>query len=201
MNSRPTPIGELCTGIFDGPHATPELFDEGKAVFLGISEITADGHLDLSEARWVAEKDYEKWTRRVVPKEGDIVFTYEATLHRYARIPNELSCCLGRRTALIRPDPDRVNPDFLFQYLFSPAWRAQVESNVISGATVNRIPLAKFPEFEVMLPSRPDQDQIAATLTAYDKLIFNVSLQREKLTKAKALMLPLLMGPREVPST
>ena len=165
-------------------------------MFLGIREITSDGHLDLSEARWVAERDYEKWTRRVVPQAGDIVFTYEATLHRYARIPQELDCCLGRRTALIRPDPQRVNPDFLFQYLFSPAWRAQVESNVISGATVNRIPLSKFPAFEVMLPPRGEQDKIAATLTAYDKLISNISMQREKLTKAKGLMLPLLMGSR-----
>lgn len=196
MSAEPKAIGSLCIGIFDGPHATPKLFDNGKAVFLGIREITADGNLDLSNARWVAENDYERWTRRVIPQEGDIVFTYEATLHRYARIPSELVCCLGRRTALIRPDPEQVNPDYLFQYLFSPTWRAQVEANVISGATVNRIPLTKFPEFQVMLPSRPEQDEIASTLTVYDKLISNVSMQREKLTKAKALMLPFLMNAR-----
>lgn len=194
MSAKPRAIGSLCIGIFDGPHATPTLFDEGKGVFLGIREITADGNLDLSSARWVAENDYEKWTRRVIPEEGDIVFTYEATLHRYARVPSGLVCCLGRRTALIRPDPKQVNPDYLFQYLFSPTWRAQVEANVVSGATVNRIPLAKFPDFEVLLPSRDEQDQIASTLTAYDKLISNVAIQREKLAKAKALMLPLLMS-------
>ena len=194
MIVEPRTIGSLCIGIFDGPHATPTLFDEGKAVFLGIREITADGTLDLSSARWVTQNDYEKWTRRVIPEDGDIVFTYEATLHRYARIPAGLVCCLGRRTALIRPDPEEVNPDYLFQYLFSPTWRAQVEANVISGATVNRIPLSKFPDFEVMLPSRPEQDEIASTLTAYDKLISNVSNQREKLAKAKALMLPFLMN-------
>jgi len=47
-----------------------------------------------------------------------------------------------------------------------------------------------------MLPPRGEQDKIAATLTAYDKLISNISMQREKLTKAKGLMLPLLMGSR-----
>ena len=50
MSAKPSAIGELCAGIFDGPHATPQLFDEGKAVFLGIREITADGHLCGSPA-------------------------------------------------------------------------------------------------------------------------------------------------------
>lgn len=189
-----TPIGSVCVGIFDGPHATPKLEESGKAIFLGIREITANGRLDLTAARWVVESDYEKWTRRVIPQKGDIVFTYEATLHRYARIPEGLQCCLGRRTALIRPDPQKVNPDYLFQHLLSPAWRAVIEANIITGATVDRIPLSKFPEFEVLLPPRSEQDEIASVLTAYDKLIYNLDAQREKLSKAKALMLPLLMG-------
>ncbi|RDE51675.1 MAG: restriction endonuclease subunit S [Candidatus Accumulibacter meliphilus] len=190
---RSVSISSLCRGVYDGPHATPKLFDEGKAVFLGIREISDDGHLNLATARWVAEADYERWTRRVVPCENDIVFTYEATLHRYARIPKDLVCCLGRRTALIRPDPGKVNPEFLYHYMFSPAWRSQVEANVISGATVDRIPLIKFPDFVVRLPPREAQDRIAATLTAYDSLIINISLQRERLCRAKALMLPRLI--------
>ena len=84
--AEPRPIKDYCLGIYDGPHATPKEADDGP-VFLGIKNITDDGTLDLSEIRHVSEEEYPRWTRRVTPQAGDVVFTYEATLHRYALIP------------------------------------------------------------------------------------------------------------------
>ncbi len=69
--------------------------------------------MDLSDIRHISEDDYPKWTKRVVPRKNDIVFSYEATLHRYAIIPDGFRGCLGRRMALIRPDKTKVNPGFL----------------------------------------------------------------------------------------
>lgn len=187
-------IGDISIGIFDGPHATPTLYETGEAVFLGIREITEHGQLDVSAARWVSEVDYPKWTKRVTPQAGDIVFTYEATLNRYALIPDGLKCCLGRRTALIRPDPSKVNPRFLFAYLFSPAWRSQIDANTIPGATVDRIALTKFPDFLVRVPSRDEQDRVAAVISQYDDLLENLGNQQQLLIKAKSLLLPKLMS-------
>lgn len=164
-------IKEISLGIFDGPHATPNLHEDGAAVFLGIPNITESGAIDLASARWVSETDLPKWTKRVVPQADDIVFTYEATLNRYALIPKNFACCLGRRTALIRPDKSKVDHRYLFYYFFSPEWRAQIESKTLHGATVNRIPLTSFPEFEVRLPDLQQQKAIAGILTTYDDLI------------------------------
>lgn len=164
-------IREISVGVYDGPHATPELHDEGAAVFLGIPNLLPDGRIDVTAARWVAERDLAKWTRRVTPQPNDIVFTYEATLNRYAIIPEGFRCCLGRRTALIRPDPSQIDHRFLFYYFFSPRWRAQIEANTLTGATVDRIPLTTFPEFEVLVPELEEQKRIAEVLSAYDDLI------------------------------
>lgn len=164
-------IREISVGVYDGPHATPELHDEGAAVFLGIPNLLPDGRIDVTAARWVAERDLAKWTRRVTPQPNDIVFTYEATLNRYAIIPDGFKCCLGRRTALIRPDPSQIDHRFLFYYFFSPRWRAQIEANTLTGATVDRIPLTTFPEFEVLVPDLQEQKGIAEVLSAYDDLI------------------------------
>jgi len=164
-------IREVSVGVYDGPHATPELHDEGAAVFLGIPNLLPDGRIDVTAARWVAERDLSKWTRRVTPQANDIVFTYEATLNRYAIIPDEFRCCLGRRTALIRPDPSQIDHRFLFYYFFSPRWRAQIEANTLTGATVDRIPLTTFPDFEVLVPALQEQRRIAEVLAAYDDLI------------------------------
>lgn len=163
------PIGTIAD-IYDGPHATPKPSTEGP-VFLGIGNLTEDGRLDLREMRHISEAEYPKWTRRVTPQEGDIVFTYEASLNRYAIIPPGFRGCLGRRVALIRPDLSRVDRDYLFYYLFSDEWRRTIARNLLSGATVDRIPIEKFPSFPVQLPPLPAQQQIAITLGSVDRLI------------------------------
>lgn len=170
MTTRPRPIVDYCVGIYDGPHATPTESADGP-VFLGIKNITEDGRLDLTEIRHVSEEDFPRWTRRVTPQAADVVFTYEATLHKYAIIPEGFRGCLGRRVALVRPDPSKVDHRFLLYYFLSSAWRQVVESNVITGATVDRIPLERFPEFPVKLPSLSVQKRVGEILSAYDDLI------------------------------
>ncbi len=187
MTQQRVRIDSLYLGLYDGPHATPKPSDEGP-VFLGIGNITPDGKLDLSEVRQIAEEDFASWTKRVVPQPGDIVFTYEATLNRYAIIPEGFRGCLGRRLALIRPDEKKVNPRFLFFYFFSDDWRRTISKNTLSGATVDRIPLTALPSFEVNLPSRRSQDRIATILSAYDDLIEN-NTRRIKILEQMAQML------------
>ena len=106
------PIEDIYLGLYDGPHATPQPSDQGP-IFLGIKNITDDGMLDLSDIRHISEDDFPEWTKRVTPQQGDIVFTYEATLNRYAIIPEGFRGCLGRRVALIQPDLARVDTRFL----------------------------------------------------------------------------------------
>lgn len=177
-------LKSLYHGLYDGPHATPKESEDG-AVFLGIKNVTEDGRLDLSEIRHIAEEDLAKWTKRVTPSKDDIVFSYEATLHRYARIPEGFRGCLGRRMALIRPDKTKVDINYLFSYFLSPLWRAEVEKHILSGATVDRIPLTNVPEFELFLPSLQIQKKVSAILSSYDDLIGN-NLKRIKLLEEMA---------------
>jgi type I restriction enzyme, S subunit len=166
------PIKHYCIGIYDGPHATPREADDGP-IFLGIKNITDDGRIDLSEIRHVSEEEFPKWTRRVIPQQGDVVLTYEATLHRYALIPAEFRGCLGRRVALVRPDPTKADSRFLLYYFLSSGWRRVVESSIINGATVDRLPLEKLPTFPVRFPQLKTQRKIADILSAYDELVTN----------------------------
>jgi len=70
----------------------------------------------------------------------------------------------------------------------APAWRAVVESNVINGATVDRIPLTKFPDFPVRLPKLPAQERIANILSAYDNLIEDNRRRIQLLEQAARLL-------------
>ena len=181
------PIRDIALVIYDGPHATPKEADDGP-IFLGIKNVAPQGTLDFSDIRHISEADYLKWTKRVVPQEDDIVFSYEATLHRYAIIPKGFRGCLGRRMALIRPDKTKVDPRFLHYYFMTPAWRMVVESNVVSDATVDRIPLIRFPNFELHLPALHVQHRIASVLSAYDDLIENNRRRIRLLEQATRLL-------------
>ena len=181
------PIKDYCLGIFDGPHATPKELEVGP-IFLGIKNITDDGRLDLTEIRHVSDEEFPRWTKRVTPRNGDVVLTYEATLHRYAVIPEGFDGCLGRRVALMRPDPTKVDSRYLLYYFLSFEWRRVVESSIINGATVDRLPLEKLPDFPVRLPELDAQKKIVSTLAAYDDHIANDRRRIELLEQSARLL-------------
>jgi type I restriction enzyme S subunit len=165
-------MADVMAEFYDGPHATPPPADDGP-VYLGIKNLTDSGALDLSEVRHIAEEDFGRWTKRVTPQPDDIVFTYEATLHRYALIPDGFRGCLGRRLALIRPDRSVVNPRYLHLAMLGPEWRATVSERIISGSTVDRVPIITFPDFPIALPPLPIQERVAEILGAIGDLIEN----------------------------
>ena len=155
--------------VFDGPHATPKTVDEGP-VFLGIDALQS-GRLVLGKTRHVTQKDFEKWTKRVTPRAGDIVFSYETRLGEAAIIPEGLTCCLGRRMGLVRVDQERIIPEFfLYQYI-SPAYQRFLKSRTIHGATVDRLALKEFPDFPLSLPPISVQRSILDVLASLDDKI------------------------------
>lgn len=144
------PIAEVVKNVYDGPHATPKKADSG-AIFLGIKNLTGT-QLDLSSINWISEGDMPRWTKRVEPNEGDIVFSYEATLGHFAIIPPSIRCALGRRVALIRPYSEHGNRHFLFHCFVSKPFQSYLKSRVNPGATVDRILLKDFPSYPLLIP-------------------------------------------------
>lgn len=164
-------IGDVCD-VIDGPHATPKKINEGP-VYLGIDAITSDGRINEAEYAYLSEEDYKKWTKRVEPRYGDLVFSYEATLGRYALIPEGFRGALGRRLAVIRPKSDQINIKWLLYYFLSPAWTAFIKNNTVKGSTVDRISVEDFPDFRIPYISRAQQDKIVSILAPLDEKIEN----------------------------
>ncbi|MBZ0288727.1 MAG: restriction endonuclease subunit S, partial [Anaerolineae bacterium] len=170
MNEWPiVPIRELCEAIYDGPHATPKKTEDGP-IFLGISNLSG-GRLDLSNVEHLSEEDYKTWTRRVTPRQNDIVFSYETRLGEVAIIPSGLRCCLGRRMALMRPDTSKVDPNFLLFAYLSPEFQDTIRERTIHGSTVDRIGLIEFPSFPIRVPPLSEQRAIANILGSLDDKI------------------------------
>jgi type I restriction enzyme S subunit len=181
-----TSVGALCKGIYDGPHATPKKTDAGP-IFLGISNLS-NGRLDLSDTAHLSEADFVKWTRRVTPQPGDVVFSYETRLGEAALIPQGLRCCLGRRMGLLRPDRTKVDPRFLLYLWLSPAFQRTIASRAVHGSTVDRTLLTELPEYPVEVPDLPEQRRIAHILgTLDDKIELNRRMNRTLEAIARAI--------------
>lgn len=165
---RSTTIGEVCS-VFDGPHATPKKTKEGP-IFLGITSLK-NGHIDLTGVEHLSEEDFQKWTRRVTPRPGDVVFSYETKLGEAALIPEGLRCCLGRRMALMRPDPNQADSRFLLYYYLGPEFQDVIRERTIHGSTVDRLALIEFPKFPLNLPPLAEQKRIADILGSLDDKI------------------------------
>ena len=162
-------IKEICE-VYDGPHATPKKTVDGP-VYLGIDAITDDGKINAKEFAHLSEEDYIKWTKRVTPQYGDIVFSYEATLGRYALIPKDFYGCLGRRLAIIRNISKDIDTLWLYYYFLSPEWKQFIQSKIIKGSTVNRISVEDFPTYTVPNISIKVQRKIANILSKIDEKI------------------------------
>lgn len=169
--SKYVPIGEICY-VYDGPHATPIKTKSGP-IYLGIDAVTDGGRLNPAEFSYLSESDYKIWTKRVTPQCDDIVFSYEATLGRYAMIPEGFYGCLGRRLAIVRAKDSRVNPRWLYYYFLSPEWSAFIANHTVKGSTVNRISVEDYPNYPIPLPERKTQDAVVEVLSTIDQKIDN----------------------------
>lgn len=178
-------LGEICT-VFDGPHATPKKTKDGP-IYLGISNLS-NGRLDLSEVEHLSDGDYITWTRRVAPKPGDVVFSYETRIGEAAQIPMGFKCCLGRRMGLLEPNTEKVDSRFLLYAFLGPQFQSTLHSHTIHGSTVDRISISELPGYPIIIPPLPIQQRIAEILGRLDdKIEVNRRINRTLEAMAQAL--------------
>jgi type I restriction enzyme, S subunit len=184
----PVAIGAIAK-VFDGPHATPTKTESGPW-FLSISSLS-DGRLVLEESAHLAEPDFEKWTRRVTPTVGDVLFSYETRLGEAALMPAGVRACLGRRMALMRPYG--VGPRTLLQAFLSPSFQETIRQYSVHGATVDRIPLSEFPSWQIDIPAYEPR-KLEYVLSNLDELAERRERENESLAEIRGTLLPKLMS-------
>lgn len=162
-------LGDI-SDLFDGPHQTAPLTDEGPVVYLNVGDIR-EGRIELRLSGRVSEETARAWSRRVVPKAGDVVFGYEATLGHAAPLSSTHRWCLGRRVGLLRPRPARVDPRFLAYSWYSPRFQETLRANRIGGSTIESIRLTDLPSWQIALPDLDEQRAIAHVVGTLDDRI------------------------------
>ncbi|GHC62246.1 restriction endonuclease subunit S [Roseibacillus persicicus] len=165
-------LESICDGVFDCPHSTPKLVDEG--IFMVRTQDIRKGYFDTSNAVFVSQETYEERIKRAEPSPGDILFSREGTYFGdAAEIPPGTKVCLGQRMVLIRPKSEVINPSFLRIWINS----ATLQNYLLAfrdGTVAERLNMSTVRTLPIPIPPLPEQKAIAHILgTLDDKIELN----------------------------
>jgi len=152
------------------------------------------GRLDLKESAHLADDDFIKWTRRVAPRAGDVLFSYETRLGEAALMPPGIKACLGRRMALLRARVGHVDPVVLLHAYLDRRFQRTIEERKVHGATVDRIPLSELSSWPMVIPVGDMADRSESRLNALHGLINSNDRATEVLVQMRDALLPKLMS-------
>ena len=174
-------LRDICELIVDCPHSTTP--DQGLGYPLIRTPNVGKGRLILEGVHRVSKEAYDLRNKRAKPRIDDLIFAREAPAGNVAIIRPSQEVCLGQRTVLIRPNKEKVFPQYLVYYLLAP----QQQYNLLgtaNGATVAHVNMPVIRNLPVCLPEMDIQVKIANILSSYDDLIENNQKQIKLLEEA-----------------
>lgn len=153
-------LEQLTTAIIDCPHSTP--VHEKNATEYPCIRTTElrDGYIDWKSMKYVSKDVYINRTKRLIPKEGDIIYGREGNFGEAVRVPRKLCICLGQRVILLRPDYSICNSYFLWALLRSRGVYFQALKST-KGATVGHVDVGAIKKFKVFCPPIEIQQRFA----------------------------------------
>ena len=138
----------------------------------GYIDFNAECHLGSGEL-------YEKWMGKVKLVKNDIVFTMEAPLGKALLVPDDKRYILSQRVVAFKTK-DYIDNLYFIQLIWSNKFQNTVD-RLSTGSTAKGINQKSLKKVFVNIPLKPEQQKIAAFLTAVDTKI-------EQLSKKKALL-------------
>ena len=163
------------TDVVDSLHTTPKDYVSSGFPMIRVVDVN-NIELDLNKCLNVSEETYRQFTKKYQPKVGDVVLSRVGTCGASIMLRTKDNVCLGQNTVLLHP---KINKDFYHILVKSNIFQVQVSRRVV-GSTQKTLSLKDLKLFKLNIPAKPEQQKIAAFLTAVDTKI-------EQLSKKQAL--------------
>lgn len=152
--------------------------DDGEIIAIRALNLK-DGRLVLDDVKRISKESSEKLPRSKLHK-YDIVLSYTGTIGEIAQISKEGKYHLAPNVAKITPNRDAIDPEFLFQYMRSHAFKLQMV-NYAHGSTQPTVPMATIRELIIPIYDLEAQKKIVRILSALDQKIELNNRQNETL--------------------
>jgi len=165
--------------IIDCEHKTAPKVDFSNYYSIRTSNIS-NGKIDYHNANRITKNTFQEWTKRGVPKEGDIILAREAPVGEVGLVKKGFNTCLGQRTVLIQLESNEVHNLFLLYYLVNPLIKHELKVRS-KGSVVAHLNMKDIRAFQVSLPSLSEQKAIASVLSSLDDKIDLLQRQNKTL--------------------
>ena len=152
-------LGQVSEQVADCPHSTPIFLSQGMPC-IDTTCISA-GVIHRDRLRYVDPVTYQDRVSRLVPQHGDLIFAREGTVGTAVVVPEDLHPCLGQRVMLFRPDPQKVNSDYLCLVVNSEIVKRQYRPRLL-GTTVPHLNVRDAKALRIPIPPLLVQKAIAA---------------------------------------
>ena len=143
----------------------------GHCVFLNARNVTASGFI-FSEVSFVS-RERDLLLRKGKLEFQDIVLTTRGTVGNvgfYDESVNFDHVRINSGMVILRPDQSRIAPRFLYLFLKSHLFKAQVTA-LATGSAQPQLPIRDIRRIQISLPTMTEQLAIAETLGALDDKI------------------------------
>ena len=142
--------------------------------------------LNLTNLKYISQETHSKWKKSALMP-GDVVIVRVGYPGTACVIPNGVGELNAASLVIVRPDPKKLDANFLCYVINSPWGKAQVSGRLV-GAAQQVFNTQTAAELEISCPPLPTQQRIANILSAYDELIKNCQRRIEILeSMARAL--------------
>ncbi len=177
-------LNDVCDGIGDGLHGTPEYDDDGDYPFINGNNLI-DGEIVITPAtKMVSEDTYKKHLIDISP--NAILISINGTLGKLAFYNGE-QVMLGKSACYCNLKPS-VNKVFVYGVMKSDAF-AEFLDNSSTKSTIKNVGLKAMREYKLILPPTELQEQFAAFVEQTDKSKLAIQQSLDKLeTLKKSLM-------------
>ncbi|MBD1865582.1 restriction endonuclease subunit S [Trichocoleus sp. FACHB-46] len=185
-------IEDVCESIIDCVNKTAPVIDEPSPFKMIRTTNVRGGYVNLDSVRYVTEETYRQWTRRQIPKRGDVLLTREAPMGEVGMLLTNDHVFLGQRIVSYRTDSSKLDNRFLLYAFQSNGLQSQIKA-FASGSTVQHMRVPDTKILRIAVPSLSIQRQVVQKL---DTLLFQTqrleAIYRQKLSALNELKQSIL---------
>jgi type I restriction enzyme, S subunit len=180
-------IAEVCESIVDCINKTAPIIDKPSLFKMIRTTNIKNGRVNLESVRHVTEEVYHQWTRRQIPKRGDILLTREAPMGEVGMLLSDEKVFLGQRIVSYRTNPNELDNDFLLYAFQSSDLQNQIKA-FASGSTVQHMRVPDTKALQIYLPPIGEQKRIVAIVDqAFEAIDVAIENTKQNLANAREL--------------
>ena len=194
----------LSMPITDGPHTTPEFFNEGIPFVSAEAVSCGNGKIDFDHIRgFISEEFYQECCLKYIPQINDILMIKSgATTGKVSYVDTDNKFTIWSPLAVFRVNEKRMYFKYLFYFLQSEAYQKQVQLGWTYGTQQN-IGMRTLETLKICMPSLDEQHQISTFLDEKCGIIDSLVSEKNKLitdleSYKKSLIFEVVTGKRKV---